>query len=284
MPQQPFDQRIVVVGAGHMGSVLVRALRTTMSEVPLTVVEAEPERAAALRAEGVPTAASYEPAPDDLVILALPPQALGPFAAAQPPGTFRDVTVVSVMAGVPIATLTERLGAPRVVRAMPNVASQVSQGMTVLCAGPGVAPTEAARAEGALGTIGRVLAVSDEALLDDATALAGGGPAFVAYIAKAFRDFAEAAGFPADQALDLACQVLRGTADLLERTGQDPEQIYRSVMTPGGTTEQGIRALEEHGLHDILVDALRRAAGRARELGGRGEPGEAGKPPGGPGN
>ncbi|MFF9814681.1 pyrroline-5-carboxylate reductase [Streptomyces sp. NPDC014006] len=268
----PLHQRIVVVGAGHMGSVLVQGLRATMPQVPLTVVEAAEERAAALRAEGVQTAPQYRPEPSDLVLLALPPQALDSFADTTAPGTFREVTVVSVMAGVPIAVLSRRLGAPRVVRAMPNMASQVFQGMTVLCAGPGVAPAEAARAEGVLGSIGRVLAVSDEALLDDATALAGGGPAFVAYVAKAFRDFAEAAGFTDEQALDVTCQVLRGTADLLERTGQDPEQVYRSVMTPGGTTEQGILALEEHDLHGILVTALRRAARRARELGDDSQP------------
>lgn len=210
----------------------------------------------------------YVPQTDDLIVLAIPPQSFAAFAHGRPAGAFRQATIVSVMAGVPTAAIIRRLDAPYVVRAMPNVASQVSQGMTVMYASAAVTAPKRAVAERALGSIGRVMVVADEDLLDVATALAGGGPAFVAYVAKTFTDFADKAGFTDEQARILTCQVLRGTADLLETTRQDPERVYRNAMTPGGATERGILALQQHGLHDNLLDALEQAGGRARELGG----------------
>ncbi|MBT2450398.1 NAD(P)-binding domain-containing protein [Streptomyces sp. ISL-43] len=171
------QRRIVVIGAGHMGSVIVHGLRRNLPDVPLTVVEPSAERLTALRQDGIDAVPQYVPHPGDVTVLAIPPQALAAFAAGQPPGTFHDVTLVSVMAGVPTAILAALLGAPHVVRAMPNVASQVSEGMTVMYAADTVTPEARALAERALTSIGRVLVVDDERLLDDATALAGGGPA-----------------------------------------------------------------------------------------------------------
>ncbi|WP_373922042.1 pyrroline-5-carboxylate reductase dimerization domain-containing protein [Streptomyces sp. T12] len=108
--------------------------------------------------------------------------------------------------------------------------------------------------------------MGDENLIADATARVGGGPAFVAYIAKAFTDVATKAGFTDDQALTFTCQVLRGTADLLTTTRQDPEHVYCRVTT-GGTIEQGILTLQNHHVHDTLLDVFDNAACRARQLG-----------------
>jgi len=80
----------------------------------------------------------YVPQTDDLIVLAIPPQSFAAFAHGRPAGAFRQATIVSVMAGVPTAAIIRRLDAPYVVRAMPNVASQVSQGMTVMYASAAV--------------------------------------------------------------------------------------------------------------------------------------------------
>ncbi|MEU0007978.1 pyrroline-5-carboxylate reductase [Streptomyces sp. NPDC006314] len=260
--------RAVVIGAGHMGTAIIAGLREKAPELPLDVVEIAESRIRLMREEfGIRTRSHYEPQPGDTVILAVQPQQFQEFAAAQRDGAFKDALVVSVMAGVGIAAITSLLGTSRVVRAIPNTPSQVSQGMTVVCPGADVTRAERERAERVLSVIGRVLTTADEALIDDATALCGGGPAFVAHIADAFAGFAVKAGFHPDQARLMVCQVLRGTADLLESTGRDPQELCREVTTPGGTTERGLSHMREQGLRDVLVEALGRSANRSRELG-----------------
>ncbi|MZD06172.1 NAD(P)-binding domain-containing protein [Streptomyces sp. SID5785] len=270
-------ERTVIVGGGHMGAVIARRLAHERPGTPVTVVEAASGRAADLAGDRALTVvAAYAPEPGDLLVLAVPPTALDRFAAELPAGALHDVTVVSVMAGVRLETLEARLGTARVLRAMPNLAAQVGRSMTLLCAGPGVGAGDVAAVQTELSAIGAVQLVLDESDLDAGTALAGSGPAFVAYVARAFTRFAAQEGFNDAAGLRLTCQVLRGTADLLEASGTDPERLYRQAATPGGTTAEGITCLEEHDLQAVVVEALERAAARSRRL--------AARPAGGPGD
>ncbi|MFQ6143215.1 pyrroline-5-carboxylate reductase family protein [Streptomyces seoulensis] len=261
--------RSVVVGAGHMGSVVAGRLADELPGAEVAVVEPSADRRAALgRDPRLRVRESYRPEPGDTVVLAIPPAALDAFAAGLPAEAFRTATVVSVMAGVRLASLAARLGTPHVLRAMPNLAAEAGQSMTLLCPGPGARPEDLERAERVLSAIGAYLVVPDESLLDAGTALVGSGPALVAYLAKAFADFAVEAGFGPADALRMTCQVLRGTADLLAAGDGGPERLYRRAATPGGTTEQGISCLADHRVQDALHEALARTAARSRELAG----------------
>ncbi|MFJ2023748.1 pyrroline-5-carboxylate reductase family protein [Streptomyces sp. NPDC087897] len=263
--------RAVVVGGGHMGSVIAGRLSDELRGAEVTVVEPSADRAAALR-EAEPrlrVEESYRPEPGAaVVVLALPPAALDSFASGLPADAFHDATVVSIMAGVRLETLVARLGTARVLRAMPNLAAEVGQSMTMLCPGPGADDDDLARAEKALSAIGEVLVPPDESFLDAGTALVGSGPALVAFVMKGFTDYAQRAGFDAAGSLRLTCQVLRGTADLLEADGTSPEELYGRASTPGGTTERGITCLGEHRVQEAVRDALEKTAARSRELAG----------------
>jgi len=118
-----------------------------------------------------------------------------------------------------------------------------------------------------LGVIGHFVAVDNEELIDTATALCGGGPAFFAYFADCMRQQAESAGFGRADASAIVIQLLRGTAILMSESGKSAMQLCREVMTPGGTTERGIDVFEERKLRSIVEDALSRSAQRSRELG-----------------
>ena len=262
-------RRVVVIGAGHMGTAIVAGLVKNAGELPLVVVETAESRRRVVREEfGIEALPTYEPGPADAVIIAVRPQQFEEFSRAQSDGAFGDALVISVMAGVSIASMTALLGTARVVRSIPNTPSAMFEGMTVMTAGTAVTSEDVAFAERLLSVLGRVLTVSDEALIDDATALCGGGPAFVALIAAAFGEFAVLAGFQSSEARLMTSQVLRGTAALLESTTRSPEELCREVMTPAGTTEQGVFYYQEKGLRDILIEGLARAANRSRELGG----------------
>ncbi|WP_320784764.1 pyrroline-5-carboxylate reductase [Streptomyces sp. CRN 30] len=261
--------RVAVIGAGHMGTAMIAGLVASSEGPRPVVVETDgARRAAVLEQFGTVARERYEPGCADTVILAVQPQQFEALARDLAQGAFDGTLVVSVMAGVSIRTMTELLGTARVVRAIPNTPSEIGFGMTVLAPGEAVTPDDVVRAEGVLALLGRVLTVSDEALIDDATALCGGGPAFVAYLAGALCDFAVGAGFDAGQARSMTAQVLRGTAELLDRVDRTPQELCAEVMTPGGTTEQGIFHFRDKGLADIVVKGLDRAARRSRELDG----------------
>jgi pyrroline-5-carboxylate reductase len=171
------------------------------------------------------------------------------------------------MAGVKIKTILKLLRISQVIRAIPNTPSEVFQGMTVFCSSKDTKKESIEKAQDIFEAFGKAVQVSDESLLDPATALCGGGPAFVAYFADAMHSFAHHAGFDIPSVVLMTTQVLRGTADLIEATGKTPMQICQEVMTPQGTTERGIWHFDENSLRNIVESALFKSMQRSRELG-----------------
>lgn len=270
------SKRVIVIGAGHMGSAIVKGL-VKVGTTRLHLVDHVEDRLAPWRRQGLSCSQTLlEVGFGDTLILAIPPQAFATFALACPDISKYSVIVVSVMAGVRIITISNALHTQKVVRVIPNTPSEVLEGMSVCCRSAAVDVDEAGYVLELLKAFGDVVEVTDEALLDPATALCGGGPAFVAYFADAMQDFALTAGFSAENARRMTLQVLRGTAVLIDASGKEPERICREVMTPGGTTERGIACFDEYGVRNIVRQALDRAAARSSELGGAG-PVEASK-------
>lgn len=258
--------RVIVLGAGPMGTAIALGLRNSKLDIDLLIAEKnEGRRRRLLNQYGLTSAEQHVVEPGDVVILAIPPQVFQAFSAEQK-DTYGDCLIISVMASLQVEIISRTLCASQVVRTIPNTPAEVSQGMTVMFSGPTVTPASAALAEKIMGALGKVILVEDEALIDDATALCGGGPAFVAYYAKAMFDFALDRGFTHDQARMMICQVLRGTAELLDFTKKHPLKICDEVMTPNGTTERGISAYRERAFDDVVIDGLRRSAARSREL------------------
>jgi pyrroline-5-carboxylate reductase len=265
--------RTVIIGCGHMGSALARGLLGTALRPALHLIESSAARREYLAGqngltphEGWTLAAELEIGPGDLIVLAIPPQLFGAFAAAEHHKFWPTTPVISVMAGLTSAFIASSLGTDVVIRAIPNTPSEVFEGMTVYFAGPEVSEDTVVEAERLLSSIGRVLRVDNEDLVDDATAICGGGPAFVSYIVDAFCEFAGARGFTEAASRAMVGQVFSGTATLIERSGKPPMQLCREVMTPNGTTERGIAAFDAAGLRSSLHDALAASADRSREL------------------
>lgn len=219
------------------------------------------------------TRAKADLAAADTVVLAVKPgdaaTALGELRPVLRPGQ----RVLSCMAGVSTAHIEEALGgAPRVLRAMPNVASAVRASATALCAGRHCAPGDLDAAARLLSAVGLVVRV-DEALLDAATAVAGSGPAYVLLLAEAMAAAGQDLGLPGTVALQLTLQTLAGAARLALETERPPAVLRAAICSPGGTTLAGLRVLEDGGFADLVGAALRRAAERSRELGSGGPSG-----------
>lgn len=254
---------LVIVGGGKMGEALLGGLLAAAWAEPGELAVVEP--VAARRDE---LAARFP----GVRVSAAPVAAAGAVVAVKPadvPAACRSLEVgrlLSIAAGVTIATLEGAAGPIPVVRAMPNTPALVGAGAAAIAGGTVAGDDDLAWAEGILGAVGEVVRVPEK-LLDAVTGLSGSGPAYVFLVAEALVEAGVLAGLPRDVSSTLAVQTLLGSAQLLATSGDTPEVLRAAVTSPGGTTAAGLRELERHGVRAAVLDAVMAATERSRELG-----------------
>jgi pyrroline-5-carboxylate reductase len=177
----------------------------------------------------------------------------------------RDKLVISLAAGIRMASMEEAAPAARFLRAMTNTPSAICRAATAIAPGSRSTAADLQRAYEIFRCVGVVAQVTDEQI-DAATALAGSGPAFVYTVIEALAAGGAKTGLPAEEALTLATQVVLGAAQLAQESGMSPEELRRMVITPGGTTAAGLAAMEQLRTSDGLIAAVEAAAARGREL------------------
>jgi pyrroline-5-carboxylate reductase len=174
--------------------------------------------------------------------------------------------IVSIAAGVTLDFYQKHL--PKnvsVIRVMPNMAVQVREGMVTVCPSRNVTKEQLKTATDMLGLLGRVMTL-DEKYLNLATGLVGSGPAYIYLIIDALADAGVRLGLPKDVSIVLAAQTTLGAAKMVVETGEHPAKLKDMVVTPAGTTIEGLLELERYGLRAILISAVTKAAERAKEL------------------
>ncbi len=263
--------RFGVVGLGSMAQALLSGLMEAGLIEPGDVRAAVASEASARRlAAEHGLAVGTDPASAwgcSTVLLAIKPQQLeAAAAAAPPPGEGAAPLLISVLAGVRLATLQRLFPGRRIVRAVPNTPALVGAGLTALAFSPEVDMAERQWVSALFARVGEVLELP-EGQLDAFLALTSSGPAFVALIAEAMADGAVAAGLPRFLAQHLAHRTLAGTAELLDQRELHPAQLKDMVASPAGTTVAGLRRLEAAGVRSAVLEAVLAAAERSRELG-----------------
>lgn len=255
---------LVIVGGGKMGEALLGGLLEAKwaGASEIAVVEPVAGRREELAARYPGVTLSSEPVPAVGAVIAVKPAEVP--AACRAAGAER---LLSIAAGVTIATLEEAAGPIPVVRAMPNTPSLVGAGAAAIAGGSHATDDDLAWAEGILGAVGEVVRVPEK-LLDAVTGLSGSGPAYVFLVAEALIDAGVLAGLPRDIASTLAVQTLLGSARLLAESGDSPAELRAAVTSPGGTTAAGLRELERAGVRAAVLDAVAAATERSRRLGG----------------
>lgn len=263
--QNPF---IGIVGAGNMGLALAMGLAATHGG-SLCLCDRQADRRAAAAEHGLRTTADPAAlAAADVIILAVKPQQMAASCAAlgQALTTGRPL-IISVAAGVRLASLDHWLGHQlAIVRAMPNTPALINAGATVLCANTRVDDTGRALAEDILRAVSRIWWVADEALMDAVTAVSGSGPAYVFLFMEALTAAAVRCGLPATLASDLVGETVLGAARMAAG-GEDVATLRRRVTSPGGTTERAVQSLLAHNFIAMFETAIAAAVTRAGELG-----------------
>jgi pyrroline-5-carboxylate reductase len=205
-------------------------------------------------------------APADVVLLGFKPQQLPTAAPAVAPAIGAGTLVLSILAGVDLATLRETFPqAGAIVRVMPNLAAALGKSPIALF---GDATGEArALTDRLMAPLGQAEWLGEESEMDLVTALAGSGPAFVYRFIDALAAGAAALGLPRDQADRLALAMVEGAAQLAAASPHSPAELARRVASPGGVTQVGIDVLDaDDRLVRLTTDTLRGARDRSAEM------------------
>ena len=250
-----------------MGEALVAGLLASGwgSASDIAVVEKVDSRREQLRSLFDGLIVTAEPGASEGAVVAVKPDDVE--AACRAVRRAGTPVVLSIAAGVPLASLEEWLGdGARVVRAMPNTPALVGAGAAAVAGGSAATEDDLAWAEGLLSAVGTVVRVP-ERLLDAVTGLSGSGPAYVFLVAEALIDAGVLVGLPRATSSALVIQTLLGSARLLAESSQGPEALRAAVTSPGGTTAAGLRALEERAVRGAFLEAVQAATARSAELG-----------------
>lgn len=202
----------------------------------------------------------------DVLILAVKPQffqsVIGEIREAVP----RDTLVISIAAGKTIAWIEQAFGREiKLVRCMPNTPALVGAGCTGVCVNTHVSQEETEFSLHLMESFGKASLVP-ESLIDAVGAVSGSSPAYVFMFIEAMADAAVAAGMPRAQAYEFAAQTVYGSAKLVLESGMHPAQLKDMVCSPGGTTIQGVRVLEERGMRGAVIEALGAVVEKSRKL------------------
>jgi pyrroline-5-carboxylate reductase len=273
-------RRILVIGAGNMGSSLLRGLARSGHDAQLFAVDLHQDKLDRLHAD-LPEIQVYSSLEDaarelwskrntdfeDCVVLCIKPQDLES-TAAKIRGRIGShcALVISILAGVPMSDVAKALDFKGpLVRAMPNIAAMVGAAATALAPNEQITPTTREWAESIFASTGQVV-WAKESHLDAVTGLSGSGPAYVYMVIEALTDGGVKMGLPRDMAAKLASQTVLGSAMLVQQTGLHPAVLRDQVTTPGGTTISAIHELERHGLRAMLISAVATATERSALL------------------
>ena len=263
---------LALLGGGKMGEALLGGLIDGgWDPESLAVAEVSAERRHAIegrfaKVRVVPNPA-WAVAEAEVVVVATKPGDVPSALSAAEPVLEPGALVLSIAAGVTIATLEALVPGRPVIRAMPNTPALVGLGAAAIAAGSLAGDEHLHRAETILGVVGTVARVP-EALLDAVTGLSGSGPAYVFMVAEALIEAGVHAGLPRPTSQALVIQTLLGSATLLAQGPEGPEALRAAVTSPGGTTAAGLAALEARAVRSAFLEAVAAATARSRELGG----------------
>ncbi len=258
--------KVGFIGCGNMGGALAKAAAKCNTAEVLLYDKDEAKAAALAEKIGAKSVSAEDVCKAHLVFLGVKPNVIG--AVAKEIGdalSLSGATVISMAAGVSVARLEEHFGALPIIRIMPNTPAEVGHGMILYTAnlsGSGSVPLflEVMAAAGRLDAI-------EERLIDAASAISGCGPAFVYMFIEALADGGVMSGLPRDKAMLYAAETLIGAAEVVKQTGRHPGALKDAVCSPGGSTIEGVKALEDGKMRGTVSGAVIAAYEKTLKLG-----------------
>lgn len=265
------DRQIAVIGAGVMGSAIIKGLVGSGMILPqdLTAIDIDPIKLETLAGEaGINTTGDITNGIADrsIIILAVKPQTANIVLEAVSASISKTQLVLSIIAGLSLSKLSSGLAGHRcIIRCMPNTPALIGKGITAIASLPEVSLMEIDLAERLLKAVGDVVRVG-ESCMDAVTGLSGSGPAYVYTFIEALIDAGVREGLSRDLARRLALATVSGSTDMVSKSGLHPATLRDMVTSPGGTTIAAIEKLEREGFRAAIYSAVAAAAERSAEL------------------
>ncbi|MDI3480979.1 MAG: pyrroline-5-carboxylate reductase [Tepidanaerobacteraceae bacterium] len=266
------EARLGIIGAGAMAEALIAGILSCGLLEPENVYvinRKNNERLKFLKETyGVNTTRQYSDIFSycDNIIIAVKPKDMAELLASIREYVDEKHIIISVVAGISTSYIESRLEKKvRVVRAMPNTSCQVKASATAIAKGSYADEHSMGLARELFSSVGKVVVVEEKAL-DAVTGLSGSGPAYVYLMLEALTEAGISAGLGREISEQLAIQTVFGAAKMALESGEAPVHLRRKVTSPGGTTMEGIKTLQQMGFTASIVEAVRNAAERSKQL------------------
>ncbi|MCL6572114.1 MAG: pyrroline-5-carboxylate reductase [Bacillus sp. (in: Bacteria)] len=203
----------------------------------------------------------------DIVMLAMKPKDAAAAIQSIREHLTEQMLVVSVLAGVSMSTIETLARIPlALVRSMPNTSAAVGKSATAVAVNQRVTSQQIETTKNLFETVGLTSFVKEEQL-DAVTGLSGSGPAYIYYLIEAMEKSAVEVGLEKEMASALIVQTLLGAAEMVKKSSKSSAQLRKEVTSPGGTTEAGIRVLEEHGVQQAFISCIKTATAQSKKMG-----------------
>ncbi len=259
------------IGCGNMATAMVRGILKAKKAMPGEIMVSRRHMAPlrALHKElGIQiTTENREVAMfADVLFLAVKPQFYEETIAEIRDFIRKDQIIVTIAPGKTLDWLGEKFEKPvKLIRTMPNTPAMVGEGMMGMCAGELVTEEEFAMVQELCESFGKAEKVTEQ-LMDVVTSVSGSAPAYVFMFIEAMADAAVADGMPRASAYKFAAQAVLGSAKMVLETGKHPGELKDMVCSPGGTTIEAVRVLEEKGLRSAVIEAMKACTKKSREM------------------
>jgi len=262
--------KIGFIGGGNMAKAIIRGLKSNGFDVAaIAVLELDAQKRSELIAEfNVRSSDNFDEIRNtDVIVLAVKPQQLRE-VCQNLTSILSTQLIISIAAGIRSVDISRWLNNHEaIVRAMPNTPAQIQAGVSALYALASVNQLQRDQATTILAAVGKTLWLDNEAKMDAVTAISGSGPAYVFYLIEALQEAGIGLGLKPDEAQMLALQTFTGASLLAAQSSTDIINLRAQVTSKGGTTEQGILALENANIKNIMLLAAKAAADKSRTLG-----------------
>ncbi len=256
------------IGIGNMGGIILDTVLKKARRSEICVCDSNMDKINRVTPFGV-TAVDGETAASDskYLFIGVKPQGLEGLFSAISHKISEETVIVSMAAGKEIATIEGLCkNKAKVIRIMPNTAVGVGDGVILYCYNENVTKEEVDGFNLALSEAGLVDFI-EEGKINAATALSGCGPAFVDLFIEALADGAVSCGLSREKALLYAAKTVSGAAKTVTYTGKSPAELKDMVCSPGGSTIQGVRALEKGKFRSAVMEAVIASFKKTEELG-----------------
>lgn len=259
------------IGCGNMASAMIGGIVSNRIVAAEEIIGADVSEASREKVQkncGIQIAAGNRDVVNqaDMVVLSVKPQFYEDVIDEIKDSVSENQIVITLAPGKTLKWLEEKFGKPvKIIRTMPNTPAMVLEGMTGVCPNQYVTDEEAETVCSILKGFGEVEIVPEK-LMDAVVAVSGSSPAYVFMMIEAMADGAVAEGMPRAQAYKFAAKAVLGSAKMVLETGKQPGELKDMVCSPGGTTIEAVKVLEETGFRSALMKAMEACAARSREL------------------